>query len=65
MCVLNFQPTLNQAKQLGSYAYDTVIRFKTNCSTFIPDRTVPFSGAFRNLVDGPIEIINILEVGFK
>lgn len=40
VCVLNFQPTLDQARQLGTYSCDTVIRFRTNCSTFIPDTTV-------------------------
>lgn len=65
VCVLDFQPTLNQAKQLGANAYETVIRFSTNCSTFVPDQTVPFRGAFRNLVDGAIVIFDIMEVGFK
>ena len=65
VCVLNFQPTLEQAKQLGSVAYDTVIQFKTTVTTFIADTTVPFSGAYRNMVNGAIKIFEIIEVGFK
>ena len=65
VCVLNFQPTLDQARQLGAYSCDTVIRFRTNCSTFIPDTTVGFEGAFRNMIDGAVKIFDIVEVGFK
>ena len=65
VCVLGFQPTLGQAKQLGAVAYETVIRFSTNCSTFITDPTVPFQGAYRNLIDGAIKVFEVLEVGFK
>lgn len=65
VCVLNFQPTLEQAKQLGAKAYDTVIQFRTNCTTFIPDDTVPFEGAFRNLRNGVVKIFEVVEVGFK
>lgn len=65
VCVLNFQPTLAQAQQIGANAYETVIRFTTNCSTFVPDTTVPYAGAFRNLIDGAINVINVFEVGFK
>jgi len=65
VCVLNFQPTLAQAQQLGATAYDTVVRFSTNCSTFINDSTVPFAGAYRNMIDGAIKIFDVLEVGFK
>ena len=63
--ILNFQPTLDQARQLGAYSCDTVIRFRTNCSTFIPDKTVGFEGAFRNMIDGAVKIFDIVEVGFK
>ena len=65
VCVLNFQPTLEQAKQLGSVAYDTVIQFKTTVTTFVADTTVPFSGAYRNMIDGAVRIFDIIEVGFK
>lgn len=65
VCVLNFQPTLAQAQQIGAKSYETVIKFTTTCSTFIPDTTVPFAGAFRNMVDGAITVINVFEVGFK
>lgn len=65
VCVLNFQPTLDQARQLGAYSCDTVIRFRTNCSTFIPDTTVGFEGAFKNMIDGAVKIFDIVEVGFK
>lgn len=65
VCVLNFQPTLAQARQIGAYSYETVIRFTTNCTTFIPDKTVPYVGAFRNMIDGTITVINVFEVGFK
>ena len=65
VCVLNFQPTIKQAQQLGAKSCETVIRFTTNCSTFVPDKTVPFAGAFRNMIDGPITVINVFEVGFK
>lgn len=58
--ILNFQPTLDQARQLGAYSCDTVIRFRTNCSTFIPDTTVGFEG-----IDGAVKIFDIVEVGFK
>ena len=65
VCVLNFQPTIAQAQQIGAKSYETVIRFTTNCSTFIPDTTVPYVGAFRNIRDGAITVINVFEVGFK
>ena len=65
VCVLDFQPTLEQAKQIGAMAYDTVIRFSTNCSTFIHDPTVPFYGAFRNMIGGAVKIFDVVEVGFK
>ena len=65
VCVLNFQPTLEQAKQIGAYAYDTVVRFQTNCTTFIRDETVAFEGALRNLRDGAIKVFDVVEVGFK
>ena len=65
VCVLDFQPTLAQAQQLGATAYDTVIRFSTNCSTFVNDLTVQFSGVYRNMIDGTINVFDVLEVGFK
>ena len=66
VCVLDFQPTLEQARQLGAYAYDTVVRFTTNCTTLvIPDHSVPFSGAWRNLIDGVVRVFNVIEVGFR
>lgn len=65
VCVLNFQPTLTQARQLGAQSVETVIRFSTNCTTFVPDLTVPFSGAYRNMINGTIQIFDIIEVGFR
>ncbi len=65
VCVLNFQPTLEQAKQIGAHSYDTVIRFQTNCTTFTRDETVAFEGALRNLRDGAIKVFDVVEVGFK
>ncbi len=65
VCVLNFQPTIEQAKQLGAKSFDTVIQFRTNCTTFVPDTTVPFNGAFRNMLDGIVKIFEVVEVGFK
>ncbi|MBQ7936124.1 MAG: hypothetical protein IJ333_07230, partial [Clostridia bacterium] len=65
VCVLNFQPTLAQAQQLGAQSVDTVIRFSTNCTTFINDSTVPFTGAYRNMIDGAIRIFDVIEVGFR
>lgn len=65
VCVLNFQPTLEQAKLLGAKAYDTVIQFRTNCTTFIPDTTVPFEGAYRNMRDAVVKIFEVIEVGFR
>ena len=65
VCVLNFQPTIDQAKEIGAYAYETVIRFQTHCSTFIPDMTVSIEGALRNIIDGIVKIYDVMEVGFK
>ena len=65
VCILNFQPTLAQAKQLGAMAYETVIRFSVNPTMFTRDVTIPFAGALRCMRDGPIVIKNIVEVGFK
>ena len=65
VCVLNFHPTLSQAKQLGATAYETVVKFTTNCSTFTKDTSIPITGAYRNLIDGAIQIFNVQEVGFK
>lgn len=62
---MNFQPTLKQAAELGATAYETVIRFSTNCSTFVRDMTQPFAGDFRNGIDGAIQVFDVIKVGFK
>lgn len=64
VCVLNYQPTLSQAKSIGAYSYETVVKFTTNCSTFIKDETVG-NGAFRNMVNGNVSVLDVVEVGFK
>ena len=64
VCVLNYQPTLNKAKSIGAQSYETVIRFTSNCSTFIKDETVG-TGAFRNMIDGSVNVSNVTEVGFR
>lgn len=46
-------------------AHEIVIKFLTNCTTFAADNTVPFKGAFRNIIDGAIKVIDVFEVGFK
>ena len=65
VCVLDFQPTLAQAKLLGAKAYETVVCFTTNCTTFVQDTTVPFKGAYRNMIEGAVRVFNVIEVGFK
>lgn len=53
-----------RAKSIGANSYETVIKFTTNCTTFIRDNTVG-DGAFRNMVDGDVKVSNVTEVGFK
>ena len=65
VCVLDHQPTLKEATQLGAYSVETVIAFSTNCKTFVPDTTVSSKGAYRNYRNGMIEVYNVREVNFK
>ena len=39
VCVVDFQPTLAQARNFSAFAYDTVVKF-TNCTTFVADETI-------------------------
>ena len=65
VCVVDFQPTLAQARNFGAFAYDTVVKFTTNCTTFVADETIPYKGVFRNMIDGSVKIFDVTEVGFK
>ena len=61
---LNFQPTLSQARQLGAHSVETVIRFTTN-APFEPDHLCSVSGALRSIIDSPINVFDVVEVGFR
>jgi hypothetical protein len=61
---LNLQPTLAQAQALGARSVETVIRFTTNAS-FEFDFTCSVDGALRSTFNGPINVFNVIEVGFK
>ncbi len=64
--VLNFQPTLKQAKNLGCRSLETVVRFSTNFGSFVKDDSCSVSGALVSYIPGVIEIMeDIVEVGFK
>lgn len=61
---LNFQPTLSQAQNLGARSVETVIKFNTHAS-FEPDFTCGVNGALRSVFNGPINVFEVVEVGFK
>ena len=65
VCILNFQLTFAQAKQLGAMAYETVIRLNVNPMMFTRDSNVPFAGALRCMRDGSVMIKNVVEVGLS
>ena len=61
---LNFQPTLAQAQELGARSIETVIKFSTNAGFGI-DKTCAIDGALRSVLNGPINVFDVIEVGFK
>ena len=64
--VMQYQPTFAQAKNLGCRSLETVVRFSTNFSSFIPDTSCSVPGALVSNIPGIIEIMDdIVEVGFK
>ena len=66
VCVLDSQPTVSEASMLGARSMETVIKFQTNCTTFVRDTTVLLNiRAYRNSIPGPINVYNISKVGFK
>jgi len=66
VCVLKNQPTIKQASALGAKSAQTVISFNTNSTTWLPDKTVSIvNDALRNMINGPINVTNVQEVGFK
>ena len=64
--VMQYQPTFEQAKNLGCRSLETVVKFSTNFNSFIPDTTCSVPGALVSNIPGIIEIMeDIVEVGFK
>ena len=64
--VMQYQPTFEQAKNLGCRSLETVVRFSTNFSSFVPDTSCSVPGALISNIPGVIDIMeDIVEVGFK
>ena len=64
--VMQYQPTLQQAKNLGCRSIETVIRFSTNFGSFVNDDTCAITGALVSNIPGTISIMqDVTEVGFK
>ena len=63
---MQYQPTLQQAKNLGCRSIETVIRFSTNFGSFVNDDTCAITGALVSNIPGTISIMqDVTEVGFK
>ena len=63
--VLPYQPTYAQAQNLGCRSLETVVRFSTNFSSFVPDLSCSVPGALVSNIPGIIQIMDVVEVGFK
>ena len=67
--VLQFQPTLQQAKLLGCQSYETVTKFTSNHSFFEWDKSTGLGNLPGVLIDygtqAYIYVNNIIEVGFR
>ena len=63
--VMSYQPTFAQAQNLGCRSLETIVRFTTNFSSFIPDLSCSVPGALVSNIPGIIQIIDVVEVGFK
>ena len=63
--VMSYQPTFAQAQNLRCRSLETIVRFTTNFSSFIPDLSCSVPGALVSNIPGIIQIIDVVEVGFK
>ena len=63
--VLSKQPSLSEAKLLGARSYETVVSFRSNCTSFIKDPTCIVKGAYYSSNPGPIYVYDIREVPFR
>ena len=63
---MSYQPTFAEAKNLGCRSLETVVRFSTNFSSFVPDKSCSVPGALVSNIPGSIQIMeDVVEVGFK